>query len=212
MAGLNAVPQANQSFSSTQFPILQNFTTWIGPQFAVNHVGFNIDDTSGMHTQLDMILQSSAPTATQGGEILLYNFTSTSTTLPEIFIQRFGSTAYPLTASTAETYTCGGTPPIVASYTWSYFPSRLLMLCVLVPPNLSGQAIPLSIVFPSTPFPGFITAPFITGLWTNTNTSANTENDAAVVDSVTTTGFRLSVRSGFTSGTGFYFMAVGAGA
>jgi hypothetical protein len=51
---LNDVPLSSQSLADSQNPIRQNFKTYIEPNFAVDHIGFNTGADSGYHLKITL--------------------------------------------------------------------------------------------------------------------------------------------------------------
>lgn len=54
MAGLNHSPQAGQTLAASQPLIYANFITFMEPNFAVDHVGFNQGTDSGKHKAIHL--------------------------------------------------------------------------------------------------------------------------------------------------------------
>lgn len=125
---LNQVPLSGQTLNQSRPLIYANFITYIEPNFAVDHVGFNTGADSGKHKKVTLTQHSNAladqPVATSNGFVIYdaipnvaadANFPVTIAT-SELNLIRQGTTKIlPFTASAKTTVG------------WSYLPSGLLI-------------------------------------------------------------------------------------
>lgn len=119
MPGYNDGPLATDRINDTQAPIRENFNT-IDTAWQVNHVDFTDAADFGKHVQIDCAELVNHPLI-DADDISLYNFESTITNQPELYVKRagaFGVAGTPFTASGWDAGTLSG---------WTYLPSGLLV-------------------------------------------------------------------------------------
>jgi len=133
MAYQNDIPQANDELATSQDDLLNNFAA-IDTFVNVNHVGFNGAD-QGKHAQITFPLGPLAgqPFTYAVGEIGLQSLNQLPTSVPDIWMSRGASTAFPITGAA------------ISNPGWSYLPSGVLLKWGTVAVPSGGS---YAIVFP----------------------------------------------------------------
>ena len=149
--GLNDTPLATDTIKDSAAPINQNFITYIDPQFAVNHVGFNTGLNSGKHNVCQYPL-STFNTAIDLKELALLNDTSPFTANKVLKLILGGSIkANAIGINDFKNGVVGGASPIMTNAGWTYLPTGLIMKWGTVSFAPGGYNLPLVIRFPTNP-------------------------------------------------------------
>lgn len=116
------IPQPNDVIAISQADLLNNFAA-INTYVNVNHVAFNNAD-QGKHAQVQFPVGplGGQPFTYSAGEIGLQSLNQTPTNIPDIWMSRGTSPAFPITGS------ANGTIGTNTAVSWTYLPSGLLML------------------------------------------------------------------------------------
>lgn len=192
---LNNVPVPSQSSASSQSLIQENFIT-IDTAFSLNHVSYNDGSgDQGKHAFVQFYNLSTVPTPA-GGDITMYNATSSLTTNNELFIVKAnGTTTTPLTASHQ------------ATTGWTYLPSGVLMKWGTTTTISASE--PFAYAFPTS-----ATTPVFSNIFTVmlTTSDANPPFSGAVAvqtSSIATTGFSVIYNGTAASSTVVNYLAIG---
>lgn len=151
----NNTPLSNQTFTSTQAPIQQNFAI-IQSSFDVNHVDFNAASNVGKHNFVEFPTAVPTGTTAPGPEVALYSNTGTVSAVPELFFQRNNLGANAGYSITEYKNVANGNS---GSSGWTRLPSGLLITWGCPNPPSSG-ANTLTFATQVPTFPGFTAVPF----------------------------------------------------
>ena len=216
MAGLNDTPQANQKISSTQAPIRENFTTFIEPGFAINHIGFNQGLNTGKHNFVQMPVTTAAG-PTGAGEIALFcqnSVINTTPNTPSLWLAK-QSTALASAIEFSEyqtgTYTNG--TELTQNYLVFKLPNGLIVKAAQVIADVSNRSFPQTLTFKvDASLPVFSNIYYRGVNYTNTD-GDDQENDTCLVQldmsdntKITITAFNDTL----TAKNGFYYLVIGS--
>lgn len=188
MALINT-PNAGQTLAQTRPDINANFAN-IDTQFAVDHVDYNTAG-AGKHEKVTLVNNAAATFA--AGEMGMFNKTAAPTGIPDIWLARGTTAAFPMTG-----YVLGGTD---AANGWTYLPSGLKMAWGK---STTGGSTNKTIIYANelTNFPGFTNAnvPQVTRI----ANPGPTDNFVTLGNNYTNTQF-IVYSSLRTTGTGLFF-------
>jgi hypothetical protein len=192
------VPQAAQTISSTQVPILNNFGA-INEIIGVDHVSFQDAINYGKHNKTSFPIQDSDQD-TSTNEMALYAKATTTTNGIELFYR------YPNNGTVVQYTGIAAAPSggssLAAASGYSYLPGGLILKWGSLSGNFSSSIV---VSFPTSGFPPYTTAVYSVQYSTKTG-SATTY--MPVINDVTLTSFTLSSYPGYT-GQAVSWIAIG---
>ena len=219
---LNDVPLPTQSLAATQVPIRQNFSTYIGPQYAIDHQAFNSASNNGYHLKVTLVppADSTIPAAATNGWVVF-------PAIPDTAFNVVGVATYPFTLATQElNIRKDGSIPVIpftakdaVNEGWSYLPSGILLKWGSrgVAPAVGGSAnttgADRQVTFPvgaNIPVYTTLLQVLITPRSPGTPGGTYTRNPAMFAHNFTPTNFQVNV-GGSAGGTtiAFTYLAIG---